>query len=462
VKTAFPRKRFQCPAGSPQKRPAFLAAFFVLWAIANNGFADDSESFSFAKDFAGTIEITGNSGSLLSFEIPEAVYRGLERSDMADMRIYDSRGNPAPFLVRGPKGTVTVPAEKNVPILAWNEKAGQFTSSSPDLEINVSGTAITINPSAGTKPRADSSGGARGLYLVDLSGFPENPAPSKLVLDFEGNEFFNARVSIRKSDDLSRWEDYGKTQTAAFYDNPGTDRNEFDIPRTRYLLLEFSGKIPPVNSARVRFDPMEIAAAPRETFFSGTKSADGKTVRYHTEGRFPVKKIRFDLSRPDSIRVVVKSRNSGEDDWVFMGETTVYRIETPGEAPSMNEPVDVRGGGPYWEIEIPGEQVFTEVPRMALLWEAREIVFLARGDGPWILAYGGAAYGPPESSLSVQDKAEIFPAALGRACYTKPETDGEAGTGRWEQAALWGVLVLAAAILSVLAVTIIKTTKNGG
>jgi hypothetical protein len=415
-------------------------------------------------DFAGTIEITGNPGSLLSFEIPEDVYRGLERSDMGDMRIYDSGGNPAPFLLRGPKGTITIPPEKNVPILVWNEKAGRFAPSSPDVEINVSGTAISIYPSAGELPAGRIAGRAAsgGLYLADLSGLGDDPRPSKLILDFEGDEFFNARLSIRKSDDLARWEEYGKAQTAAFYNNPGTDRNEFDIPAARYLLLEFDGTIPPVNSAVVRFDPVETPAALRETPFAGTKSADGKTVRYRIEGRFPVRKLLFSLAEPDSIRFTIKSRRTEEEDWSFAGESVVYRIEAPGEAPFVNGPVEVSGRGPYWEIETLGEQLFAEVPRMALLWEAREIVFLARGGGPWTLAYGSGAYGPPESSLSVEDGTETFPAALSRRQYVKPATGERAGTEQWRQIVLWGVLGLTAAVLCGLAVYIIKSTKNGG
>jgi hypothetical protein len=484
MKTAFSRKRIQNPAGLSA---GFFAAvvfsltgFLVLTCAADETSPGESPSgessprLPAAGDFAGTIELSGNPGSLLSFEIPEDVYRGLERPDMGDIRIYDSRGNPAPFFVRGAKGVITFPPEKNVPVLVWNEQAGRFTS--PGVEINVSGTAITINPSAETRPRTDTSGGpaggrtggpagnpADGLYLADLSGLSGDPPPSKIVLDFEGDDFFNARLSIRKSDDLARWEDYGRTQTAAFYNNPGTDRNEFDIPRARYLLLEFNGTTPPVASAAVRFDPVEIPAALRETSFAGTKSAGGKTVRYHTEGRFPVRKLLFSLAEPDSIRFTIKSRSGEEDAWSAAGESVVYRIEAPGEAPFVNGPVEAGGRGPWWEIEALDEQLFAEVPRMALLWEAREIVFLARGDGPWTLAYGGADYGPPESSLSgVRDGMEIFPAALGRARYAKPETGGRAGPERWKQAALWGVLILAAAILSGLAVYIIKSTKNGG
>jgi hypothetical protein len=408
-----------------------------------------------AEDFAGKIAITGNSGSLLRFEIPEELYRGLKRPDMGDIRIYDSQGNPAPFLVRSPKKTITIPPEKPVPILVWDEKSGRFTSSSPGIEITVSGSAVTINPSGGAARNSEEG----GLYLADLSAFKaDGPRPSKLVLDFLENKFFNAAVSIRKSNDLSRWEDHGPIQTASFYNNPGTDRNEFDIPPARYILLDFNGKIPPVNQARVRFDPLESPAALRKTVFTGTKDADGKKVYYYTEGCFPLQKLFFNLSRPDSIRVSIRNRSTEQDHWQYCGETTVYRIEAPGKESVANEPIDVFHRGSYWELTISGEQVWTEVPAMELLWEPLEIVFLARGAGPWTLAYGNSEYEPQRSPLDVQDQSEIFPAVLGPASYSKPE---EPGTERWKQGALWAILGLAAAILSGLALYIIKSMNNG-
>jgi hypothetical protein len=435
-----------------------IGAFFVFSSVLScgedPGGEESAASVSSPADFAGTLELAGNPGSLLSFPIPEEVYRGLERPDMGDMRIYDSRGNPAPFLVRGMAGTAAVPPEQNVPLLVWNEKARRFTGPSADIEINVSGIGLTINPL---------SGGENSLYLADLSGFEEGQKPSKLVLDFEGDEFFNASLSIRKSDDLAQWENYGKIQTAAFFNNPGTDRNEFDIPQARYMLLDFDGTIPQVNSALVRFDPVEIPPAPGETSFAGIKSADGKFAEYRTEGRFPVVKLRFSLSRPDSIRCVIRERESGEDPWRYAGEESIYRIETPGQPPLTNGPADLPGAGPHWELEALGEQLFTEVPQLTLLWETRELVFLASGEGPWTLAYGSGKYGPVESSLQIREGTEIFPALPGRGLYRKPETAGaKAGTEKWKQTVLWGVLGLAAAVLSVLALYVIKSIKNGG
>jgi hypothetical protein len=373
---------------------------------------------------------------------------------MGDLRIYDSQGNPAPFLVRGVKGTVTIPPEKEVPLLVWDEKSGRFTS--PELEITVSGSAVTIL--SGGAGERDGSG---ALYLADLSDIKEDdPWPSKLVLDFQQTEFFNAPLLLRKSDDLSRWENYGPIQTAAFYNNPGTDRNEFNIPRARYILLDFNGKVPPVHSARIRFNPVENPPVLRETVFSGTRGADGKTVRYYTEGYFPVQKLFFSISKPDSIGFSIRDRRTENDDWRYAGKATVYRIEAPGEAPLINGPIDVSGQGPYWELAISGEQTWTEVPAMAFLWEPREIVFLARGGGPWTLAYGNGKYGPQESSLNIQEGTEIFPARLGPASYVEPESGGMAGTERWRQIILWGVLGLAAVVVSGLAFYAIRSISS--
>ena len=425
---------------------ALLAALF----LQNNAAAQEKQNFG-PGDFAGTIELSGNAGSLLSLAIPGSVYRGLERPDLGDMRVYDAGGNPAPFLIRTVRGKIETLPETTVPILAWDENTRRFGAQG--IEINTPDAAVII-----TGQRGEEKGIA---YLADLSGL--DSAPSKLILDFEKNDYFNAALTIRSSDDLSRWNDYGKTQTAAFYNNPGTDKNEFTIPQGRYLLLNFDRTIPAINSGVVCFDPAEIPVLDEAHFF-GIKSADGKKASYDTGGCFPAAKIKFILSKPDSIRVVIRESNepeSGKNDryWFSAGETIIYRIEAPGKEPSMNGALDAAGfSGPYWEIEALGEQAFTEIPVMSLLWETRELIFLARGQGPWVLAYGNADCGQPAPLLSIGEEA-IFPAAIGKQTFIRKNITEDSEQGL-KQIILWGVLILSAAAVSALAVYIIKSAKK--
>ena len=430
---------------------AFLVFAFILFILFSPGTTAQEKQVFSPGDFAGAIELKGNSGSLLSLTIPETVYRGLQRPDLGDLRIYDSAGNPAPFLIRSVPGITETLPEQTVPVLAWNENTNRF--SAHGIEINTSEIAVTITGQ--NRYEKDS------VYLVDLSGLEINP--SRLILNFNKNELFNAALSIRYSSDLVQWNDYDKIQTAAFYNNPGTDKNEFDIPRGSYLLLNFDGKIPAIESCIVRFDPAEIPIL-QETSFNGIKSDDGKIIRYTTGGCFPVVKIRFVLLNPDSIRVIIRetkdapySENTGR---ARSEETTIYRIQAPGKEPSMNGAVNMPGlTGPYWEIEALGEQFFTESPVMSVIWETRELIFLARGQGPWILAYGNKDCVPSISTLSVGEE-DIFPAAIGKHQLVQKSTAGDSGFN-WKHITLWGVLLLSAAALSSLAIYIIKSARNG-
>ena len=422
----------------------YLVILAVLCGWWDAG-AQDKNSFK-PEDFAGTIELTGNAGSLLSLTIPETVYRGLKRPDLGDLRVYDAAGNPVSFLVRKVQGTMETLPEKTVPVFSWDKNTRRFNA--PGIEINTSELAVTITGQRGEE--------RDNVYLADLSGL--ETAPSKLILDFEKSEFFNALLNIRSSDDLVQWNSYGKIQTAAFYNSPGTDRNEFDIPSGRYLLLNFEGKVPAINSGIVRFDPAEIPVL-GETFFQGTKNADGKKILYHTGGCFPAAKIKFILSQPDSIRVIVRENNKNTEYWSSVGETIIYRIETPGKETSMSGAFLTTGfSGPYWEIEALGELIFTEIPVLSLIWETKELVFLARGEGPWVLAYGNENCGAAESLFSV-GKEVIFPAKIGLQRYAEQNMNIDSGAAR-KEILLWSVLILSAAVLSGLAVYIINTARK--
>ena len=112
-----------------------------------------------------------------------------------------------------------------------------------------------------------------------------------------------------------------------------------------------------------------------------------------------------------------------------------------------------------------GERIFAEPPELLIRWKMRELIFLALGKGPWTLAYGNAACGPPEDGLPQLERgdAELLPALpTGMIRYEpkprKPVEEEGRSFGVW---VLWGVLILAAALLSSLAFVIVRSMKNG-
>jgi hypothetical protein len=222
---------------------------------------------------------------------------------------------------------------------------------------------------------------------------------------------------------------------------------------------------PPPEKMIARFDPAPVPAEIRERSIQGDISGDGKTVVFRTGGFYPAFEIDFFLPAPDSLEVTIWSRRSEDEDWNARGRETIFRYNAPGGEIQKNSPFAISGAGPFWEIRSAGERIFTVAPEMVIRWKMRELIFLALGKGPWTLAYGNAAFGPPAEGLPrLEQGAELLPALpTGTARYEprpkeRVEIEEERPFGAW---VLWGVLILAVALLSFLAVVIARSMKNG-
>jgi hypothetical protein len=196
----------------------------------------------------------------------------------------------------------------------------------------------------------------------------------------------------------------------------------------------------------------------------GEISGDGKTVGYRTGGFYPVFEIDFVLPSADSFQVTIRNRYSEDEDWRDQGRETIFRYNSPDGETRKNSPFPISGSAPFWELGVWGERIFTGAPELVIRWKMRELIFLALGKGPWTLAYGNAACGPPgDGGLPQleQGDAELLPALpTGLAAYEpRPrERVVKEDFGLW---ILWGVLVLAVIALSVLAFVIARSMKSG-
>jgi hypothetical protein len=416
------------------------------------------------EDFAGYLVLSGKPGVLLRFELPEEVYRGLERPDRGDLRVFDAAGALVPFLVRKIPPEEFTPEPAELPFFPWNGGEEKALPKGMDIEINTSGGVVRIknrNPEPGRSP----------VYLADLSGLAQAPGSLRLSLDHRGN-YFNTPVSLDGGREPGDWRAFSKRQILAWYGNSGANRDTLELPAgegSPYLLIAMEGNAPPLTGILAFFNPLKVPAPRRESSWAGEKSGDGKFVRYRVEGYYPEANIDFALQEPDSIPVTVRSRFDEGEDWIFQGRETLFLFradggaddQAPGRAnslPQKSGPLEISTLAPLWELEAAGELSFTQVPRCVVTWTPEELVFLARGEGPWTLRYGnpGAAplSEPPLDGAALspgEDLPRAFPAWPGG--YEKraasPAAKGE--YGRW---ILWGVLVLGVVILSVLALSI--------
>ena len=407
------------------------------------------------EDFAGALVLDGTGGNLLKIEVPEAVYRGLERPDQGDIRVFDSKGEMVPFVVRPTPGKIEVPAPVEIPFFLWKEEPSRVLPNNTDIEIDTAGTVLRIKNQM-------SSARAQPVYLLDLSALDFIPA--ELLLEMGEEEFFNTAAILFSSSDLNTWKEMNKRQTIAWYGHSGVSRTIVELPgeKFRYLLLRFDrGELKP-SRIFAHFNEVEVPAPAKETAIGGGQiNPDKRSIEYNTGGFFPLVSVNFKLRENDSVDVRVKNKIAEADDWNSIANLTLYRLNSTAGDFLYNRPLKTASSAPYWRIEAPGEFVFASSIECYIAWKAYEIIFLGRGEGPWTLSWGNADFGPVTGGLRLDeyaDESSITTAGIvGEPVYKPREKQTQKD---WKQWILWSILIAAALILLTLAYVTVKTMNR--
>ena len=412
------------------------------------------------NDFAGTMNVAGTSGSLMVLELPQQVYAGLERTDRGDIRVFDSSGAPVPFVVRSPPRQVVTPPPQPAPFFIWRPGTERSLPSNRDIEIDTAGGVVRIRDSA--EPSA-----GLPVYLADFSGLPQIPIAVNVAVD-HGDAFFNGTVVVHTSSDLNQWRAFTGSQTLAYYGDSGANRDQLEIPPgARYALLSFDQGVPQLVALEAVFAPQEVSTEIRETRVLGEKSDDGMFAYYDVQGYYPITAIDFRFQEPDSVQAYIRNRLDRSDErYQFQMQGRIYRFLS-GDSVRTNVPFTdprIASAGRYWELEAQGELPFGSVPECYVIWEPSQLVFLARGTGPWTLAYGNAQHPPvTQGGLTLSPDDTLITAALtGESRYTPRPAQPAEPLRKWSQWILWGTLLLAAGLLSVLAFFIARSMRGNG
>ena len=410
------------------------------------------------EDFAGAMVYTGKEGSLLKLELNEEVYQGLMRPDLGDIRIFDASGNPVPFIVRDKPKEIFTPPPEEVPFFLWNGGKENNLPANTDIEINTSGGVVRIK-------NQNSAPENQSVYLVDLSFLEYSPSELRVVSETQQN--FNTSVTIHYSGDLSEWRAFEKRQVLAYFGGRAQDRLELpENSFSRYLLLSFAREAPPPLGMTVYFKQQEKPAEYREVIVKGQKSRDGKKINYETGAFYPAESVDFILEEADSIPVLIKNRLSEDEEWNIITKGTLYRYNSASGI-VKNPPFEIAHRGLtsralFWELESTGDLPFTTTPDMTIRWTLKEIIFPARGMGPWTLVYGNPDCAPLSS-------AGLLPSGIGEELEPAIFT----GEKRFEKSSpvvqkeknyriyfLWAFLGAASLALTILAVSIAKSMRK--
>lgn len=423
------------------------------------------------RDFAYGIEIEASGPeALFAVELPQAVYEGVVRADLGDLRVFNAAGEAVPyaFLPR-PSARREKGLSLKVPFFALR---GDAIAGVEGVEVRIereTGKTVVTTNSRDTMPARQA---VLLGYLVDARAL-DQPVRAVVLELPAAAEHVVTRLRVEASDDLARWTPLVSDAPVLRLEAGGQRlehlRIEFAPRQARYFRLSWPVAARPLElaglSAEAGDAPVEAPRSWKQVDGSALPGQKVGEYAFDLGGQFPVDRLRLRLPQANTVASVdILSRAHAGDPWRRVAVSAVYRLGAAGQEvvnPDIFLPpttsrqwllrVDQRGGGLG-----PG------APELGAGWLPQRLVFAARGAAPFQLVYGNALAGPvayPIATLvpGYRGEDDGKPAAIPLGSASTGAARTLAGVAalrapidrqRW---ALWASLLLGVALLGWMA-----------
>jgi hypothetical protein len=429
-------------------------------------------------DFAYGIALrTSGPSAFHQLEISRAVYEGVVRPDLGDVRVFNGAGEVVPHAFR-PRVTTARQARPSVSLplfpIRTDAPAG-VGGVTLRLQTRGDSTVIDLRTPDG-KP---AHGTALVGYLADARAL-EMPIRAVSVRLPAATYQLVAKVRVEASDDLQRWDTLasGAALVSLASGNAQLEqlRVEVSARKAKYLRVSWPGRSTPVELAGLDAEPGEaIIDAPRQWKHLTVAAAKDRPGEHEVDlgGQFPVDRLRVALPHPNTVASLeILARARAADPWRPVTTATAYRLSREGQ--ELTSP-DIEVGPAadrYWLVKVDqrGGGIGTGPLVVGGGWVPHRLLFAARGAGPFQLAYGRHDARPAafsiatlvpgykgEEDLELRRGATPSGAAIGQAqaAAAPRPLGGEAALHPgidWKRWTLWASLVLGVGLLGWMAV----------
>lgn len=429
------------------------------------------------EDFAWSLPVeTDAHEGLQQLELNALVHQGLMRSDLGDVRIVNAAGESVPYaLAPAPQPPAAAPEPIALPLFPIHAEHGTRVEAL-DLKVETRADGTVVGLSTKPKDRASRHVG----YLFDASAI-ERPIAALRLEWKRAAPGTHLRVRVEESADLDKWSTL--VQAAPLIDLEFGDqrlqrnRIAFASRTPRYLRLTWPDEEEPIEVERAWAEPAAAAAEPKRSWreVRGKPAAGAENrFEYDLGGLFPVDRLRIELPNANSVaRVRVATRARTSDPWRPLTEAVVYRLTRAGAEATSPDVAFAAVTDRYWllEADARGGGLGAGVPTIHVGWVARRLAFAARGAPPFRIAFGNRDAKPsayPIATLVPGYKAgeplDLPQAKLGDPAADAPVPAPPADRPDYRRWSLWGVLVLAVAVLAAMAYRLVHQmrTVSGG
>ena len=468
-------------------------------------------------DFASGIPLSlKETAAVYRLTLPRQVYETVTRDDLSDIRVFNSADAVVPHVLRRPKKPPEPPDHSTVlPFFPLYGEEGLPGNEGLSMRVEKNGAKTSIQVFSGEaegQERSKISG-----YIID-AGRHKGPIRELEVLWKEDDGSFVLSVSVAFSRDMTHWTPLVPHATLVRMQYRGHEirRNRIRIPdghvaymapRTMATLSPYGRKdgrgeapvpepkgpyyrltwpagsegmtVTGIRAVRRRGKPEPERQWTALSGKPGSGDADRGTATYEYESpaRLPVDRIRLRFSENNTLaEATLFSRPDPEAAWQPRKRGVFYRL-TFDETTLVQDTASV---GPtadrYWKLAVKEEALSDPgtVPALELGWLPHELLFVARGEGPFMLAYGSARLGKEVQGRDTRDTRDTQEAlarmmtgdreGLVREAAAQPARE-LGGPDRlvpppppvpWRTWLLWGVLVIGVGVIAVMALSLGK------
>lgn len=420
------------------------------------------------KDFAFGIPLSVDTDSAFyRAALPAAFYTGSARPDQGDLRVFNGDGAAVPYarLETPPAAREKKPT---TPLaffpLRVDEQTGDLSGLSLTINRGAGNTSVSLTTRDGQPVPAQRLVG----YLVDAADLAE--PLSAIVLNWARRSGdMNTRVRVEASDDLNQWRTIVGDAPLLDLEYSGRrllrDRIEFRPSPGKYLRLSWQATAAPLQLMAVRGEFGDrVLETPRQWAEAvGSPVLDKENeFQFDLGGALPVDRIAIELPELNSVvPAQLAARATPGEPWHEVTSIVTYRLRQDGGEVSPPPLAVAPTAYRYWLLRVDPRSggLGRGEPRMRAGWTPQEIVFAARGTGPFLIAYGNTAATSralPVATLlpgysTAADAMSAIPVARPGAAAPLGSLDQAKPPREYRRFALWSVLILGVIVLGWMA-----------
>lgn len=433
-----------------------------------------------SADFAYNATLSEANTSLRQFDLPIGLYPKIKRKDYGDVRIFNQQGQAVPHQFSHLKTAHSIqqkllsffPFSKEQAITPNNiqvliHQYNQTNLGQPNLRMYSKQQSIHINQQVFNNNRRASK---QFQYIIKNSEKDKNSKEiiplCKLKLDWNQKKAnMVLGFKLESSDTLQYWRTLSNNLNVSKLNYAGSriinDEVSFNCTTEKYLRLTWLKPEQHTQLNEIHGIYNKNASQQMQSLNIGTATSDNKGYLYF-ESSITAAITRIEFKAPQDgllYKGALYSRADNKAEWRFRNNINQFQLNL-GETQLHSKPIElVANNDKYWKLQLDNEAQFSEsqLPEIELSWPTKQVIFLAQGDGPFILSLGNpnikTVHNNDLKSLiqslkqagSVIDNVKVGQLnTTGKTFKTVPQTP-------WKQILLWLVLILGTLLMAFMA-----------